>query len=307
MKRAVFVVLSLLALVGAGLTALMLTMPDPRRITQCVTAKMHGVSLCEKDKSYARLPQISAYLKDVVVISEDASFYHHNGFDWFEIKNSLRVNWQERSYTRGGSTITQQLAKNVFLSAEKSLSRKLREAYLAFQIEQLLPKQKILEKYLNVVEFGDGLYGVKAAAQYYFGKSPSEINLLEAAYLAYLLPNPKVYSRIFKKGEHTQFSRYRILDLCYKMYRYGRIGEDQYRAAKDYVDLFPWKSLDETQIARLEGRGEEILPAEIIPEQETVPLEHATEEPPVATEEIMQEIEAETAAVPEPADQTFDN
>lgn len=292
-KRIVSFFLIVIALIGATLTLLMVTMPNPKQITECMVTEMYKVDLCEKNGKYARINSISKYLKDVVVISEDSSFYHHNGFDWFEIQNSMRENWQDLSYSRGGSTITQQLAKNVFLSSNKSLTRKLREAYLAFQIEQILPKPKILEKYLNVVEFGKDLYGVKSAANHYFGKSPSELNLLESAFLAYLLPNPKVYSRIYTKGALTHFSRYRLLDLCYKMYRYGRISEDQYQAAKEYVNLFPWKGLDGSQLARLNGQSDDFQPpaTEEIPELE-MPMAETKVAPPTANDQVKKEIEA---------------
>ncbi len=233
----------------------MFSIPDPGKIKGCMVTQMYKVDLCSKNPDYAPINTISKYTKDVIIISEDSSFYQHHGFDWFEMKNSFRENWQEKQFSRGGSTITQQLVKNVFLTQEKSILRKLREAYITYHLEQQLDKKQILEKYLNVVEFGKGIYGVKRAARHYFSKGPAELNLLESAYLAYLLPNPKIYSKIYYKGALTPFSRHRILDLCYKMYRFGRIGQDQYLAAKDYVDQFPWRNLGSDQIAALQGEA----------------------------------------------------
>lgn len=258
---AVFIVIGGMALFAGWF---FLSIPDPGKIKGCMVTQMYKVDLCPKNPNYAPLSSISKYAKDVIIISEDSSFYQHHGFDWFELKNSFRENWQDKQFSRGGSTITQQLVKNVFLTQEKSILRKLREAYITYHIEQQLDKKQILEKYLNVIEFGKGIYGIKRAARHYFGKSPSELNLLESAYLAYLLPNPKIYSQIYYKGALTQFSRHRILDLSYKMYRFGRIGQDQYLAAKDYVDHFPWKNLGPDQIAALQGEapatGEEYTP-----------------------------------------------
>jgi monofunctional glycosyltransferase len=299
MARAIFIFLSGFALLAATLSWLMVSMPNPQQITGCMVTEMYRVSLCEKNASYARTNQISQYVKDVIVISEDSSFYYHKGFDWFEIKNSMRENWADLSYSRGGSTITQQLAKNVFLSHEKTITRKIREAYLAFQIEQLLTKPKILEKYLNVVEFGNNIFGIRPAAQHYFNKSPDQLNLLEAAYLAYLLPNPKMYSRVYYKGALTDFSRFRILDLCYKMYRYGRISEDQYNAAKEYVSLFPWKGMDGVQLARLSGAGG-MNPDELIP-QNAMSDNDSKIAAPVPSDKMLEEIKSLSE------EQPFDN
>src|SRR5688572_14424722 len=111
MAKAIFYFLTGCAAAAAFLAYLMVSMPEPKQITGCMTTEMFSVYLCERSAGYARASQISQYVKDVVVISEDSSFYHHGGFDWFEIKKSLRTNWQDFSYSRGGSTITQQLAK----------------------------------------------------------------------------------------------------------------------------------------------------------------------------------------------------
>jgi monofunctional biosynthetic peptidoglycan transglycosylase len=103
----------------------------------------------------------------------------------------VRRNLEQGEYARGASTITQQLAKNVFLSTEKSLNRKLKEAILAYRLEQALSKNRILEVYLNVIEWGDGVYGIEAAARTYFGKSAAYLDPAEAAFLAAMIPNPR--------------------------------------------------------------------------------------------------------------------
>lgn len=254
-KTIILGVLIVIATVTLFIGWFFLSIPDPGKIKSCMVTEMFKVNLCDKSADYVKIGGISNYAKDVIIISEDSSFYQHHGFDMFELKNSFRKNWKNKSFSRGGSTITQQLVKNVFLTQEKSILRKLREAYITYHIEQILDKKQILEKYLNVVEFGKGIYGIKRAARHYFNKPPSDLNLLESAYLAYLLPNPKIYSKIYYKGALTPFSRHRILDLCYKMYRFGRIGKDQYLAAKDYIDRFPWRNLGPDQIAALQGEA----------------------------------------------------
>jgi monofunctional biosynthetic peptidoglycan transglycosylase len=129
-----------------------------------------------------------------VVRAEDAKFYQHAGFDWDELHDSLETNLEEGKYQRGGSTITMQLARNLFLWREKSLVRKGLEAYLTWRLEHTLPKKRILELYLNVAEWGDGVYGIGEASRHYFRKPPSELTLGEAAMLAGILPSPVRWS-----------------------------------------------------------------------------------------------------------------
>ncbi len=232
---------------------IMLTTPNAADIKGCLQTSLYQVWLCEgnENPNYRRLAEISPYLKNLVLISEDASFYGHNGFDWAELKNSFERNLAAGRAARGGSTITQQLAKNVFLNSDKTLLRKAREALLTVQIETILTKDKIFEKYLNVIEFAPNIYGAEAAAHFYFRKSAQSLNLLEAAYLTHLIPNPKIYYRTFLKSELTPFSKSRITDLCYRLMKTKRISEDQYQAAKASLNFFPWYSLPAELLARL--------------------------------------------------------
>lgn len=253
MKKLATLLIYFFSLIFLFIAWFFITLPNPAKIKECLTTKMFEVELCEKNKNYVRLGNISKVLRDVVVISEDSSFYQHKGFDWSEIENSFKSNLKSKAFARGGSTITQQLAKNVFLTGAKNPIRKLKEAYLAHQIEKILDKKQILEKYLNVVEFGPGIFGVSNASWHYFKKPASQLHVLEAAFLAYLLPNPKKYSQIYFKSSLTSFSRRRLLDLIYKMYRFGRIQSSQYYAAKEALNFFPWKGLDADLLARLYG------------------------------------------------------
>jgi monofunctional biosynthetic peptidoglycan transglycosylase len=132
---------------------------------------------------------ISPKLQTAVVISEDPRFYFHHGFDYLDIWRAFLEDLRVGAYRRGGSTITEQVAKNLFLTREKTLARKLREAVLTWRLERALTKDEILEIYLNIAEWGDGIGGAEAASRSYFSKSAEELTWSEAALLAAILPN----------------------------------------------------------------------------------------------------------------------
>jgi monofunctional biosynthetic peptidoglycan transglycosylase len=134
---------------------------------------------------------ISDHLKKAILISEDAAFFSHKGIDINELTEALKRDWETLSFKRGGSTITMQLAKNLYLDPSKNPLRKLKEIIIAWQLEQTLSKGRIFEIYLNVVEFGRNVYGAEAAARHYFDKSAAALDPLEAATLAALLPSPR--------------------------------------------------------------------------------------------------------------------
>ncbi|MGH1399739.1 MAG: monofunctional biosynthetic peptidoglycan transglycosylase [Acinetobacter tandoii] len=137
--------------------------------------------------------EISDYVKRAVVTSEDGKFMHHHGFDWEGMQYALERNQDKGKVVAGGSTISQQLAKNLFLYNKRSFIRKGQEAVATWMIERMWSKQRILEVYLNSVEFGENIYGVEAATQHYFGKSARSLTRDQAAFLAAILPNPKYY------------------------------------------------------------------------------------------------------------------
>lgn len=128
-----------------------------------------------------------------VIASEDQLFLQHNGFDWKSMKKAMEFNEKQKKKRRGGSTISQQVAKNVFLWQGRSWIRKGMEAYFTFMIELVWGKKRIIEMYLNVIEMGDGIFGIEMAAQKYFNKPAAKLTRLEAAHIAACLPNPKVY------------------------------------------------------------------------------------------------------------------
>jgi monofunctional biosynthetic peptidoglycan transglycosylase len=139
---------------------------------------------------WVSLDKISPYLQRAVLVAEDASFYDHGGFDWDGIRAAAKHNLEEGKLARGGSTITQQLAKNLYLSGEKTLLRKANEVLITLALEQHLTKKRILELYLNFAEWGNGIYGAEAAAHHHFGKPASQLTKQEAALLAAILPAP---------------------------------------------------------------------------------------------------------------------
>ncbi|MBI2500514.1 MAG: monofunctional biosynthetic peptidoglycan transglycosylase [Deltaproteobacteria bacterium] len=140
------------------------------------------------------LSQISPWLQKAVLAAEDLDFYNHPGIDLHEIRESMKKNWKKKRWARGGSTITMQLAKNLYLSKNKTVIRKIIEVVIAFRLEHSLTKRRILELYLNLIEWGKGIYGAEAAARHYFRKPASILTAEEAAWLAAIIPNPKRYS-----------------------------------------------------------------------------------------------------------------
>jgi monofunctional biosynthetic peptidoglycan transglycosylase len=135
--------------------------------------------------------RISPSLKRAVLVAEDAAFWQHDGVDYAELQKSIELDWARGQLLRGASTITQQLAKNLYLSPSRNPLRKLRELIIARRLEAELKKARILELYLNVIEWGDGIYGVEAAAQTYFGTSASSLGPAESALLAGAIINPR--------------------------------------------------------------------------------------------------------------------
>jgi len=171
--------------------------------------------------------RISPLLRRAVLIAEDDAFFSHDGLDWNEIKKSARADWQKGRVVRGGSTITQQLAKNLFLGSERSLTRKLREAFLAVRIEKALSKRRIFELYLNRIEWGDGIFGAEAAARRYFGVSAGALSARQAVLLAAVIINPVRYSVL---APPKRIER-RVKIIASRMRRRGYLDADQYAAA----------------------------------------------------------------------------
>ena len=175
--------------------------------------------LREKDRKIALrqrwvgYERISSQLKRAVVAAEDAKFVGHEGFDWEAIQKAIERNERKGAVVAGASTISQQLAKNLFLSGERSWARKGQEAVITAMLEAVMSKRRILEIYLNVAEWGEGVFGAEAAARHHFGVAAAELNAEQAAWLAAILPSPRRYER----GRTTQYVRARMQTILARM------------------------------------------------------------------------------------------
>src|SRR5918994_4960015 len=173
--------------------------------------------------------RISDHLKKAILLSEDASFFSHGGVDIGELKEAFKRDLETFSFRRGGSTITMQLAKNLYLNPAKNPLRKIKEIIIAWQLEQALSKTRIFEIYLNIVEWGRNIYGAEAGSRHYFGKSAANLDSLEAATLVALLPSPRT------TREKSILQR-RNLALA-RLARGGHISEEEYHRIKQ-IPLF---------------------------------------------------------------------
>jgi monofunctional biosynthetic peptidoglycan transglycosylase len=172
---------------------------------------------------------ISENLKRAVILGEDAAFFSHGGVDLFELKETIKKDWERRRFMRGASTITMQLARNLYLTPLRSPFRKLREIMIAFRLERELSKRRIFEIYLNVVEWGSGVYGAEAASRHYFSKPAAALSPLEAATLAALLPSPR------KPTPRATIRRRNI--ILRRMANTGSMSEEDFEQARK-VPLF---------------------------------------------------------------------
>ncbi len=154
---------------------------------------------CPFTQSWVPLAKVSPRLIEAVLIGEDDSFFEHEGIDPEAIQESIELNLKKKKFVRGGSTLTQQVAKNLYLSPSKNPWRKAKEMLIALLMERMISKQRILEIYLNVIEWGKGIYGIQAASEYYFHKPAFELDASEAAYLAAIIPNPLLYTSSWSK------------------------------------------------------------------------------------------------------------
>jgi monofunctional biosynthetic peptidoglycan transglycosylase len=215
--------------------------------------KDHPFVLGPRNRYWTPIHAVPASLKKAVIAAEDANFYAHEGVDYEAMKEAIKTDLQKGKFVRGGSTITQQVAKNVFLSREKTISRKIKELVLARRLDDKLSKSRILELYLNAVELGPMIYGVGRASQYYFGKHPSALTVRESAFLASMLPGPKVYNPYRKLNRVVRRSD-RILR---RMYAARMITGDEYRDAL----------AESPNIAGLERKVEKTMASPLPPEE----------------------------------------
>lgn len=221
---------------------------------------------------------ISPYLRRAVLVAEDNSFYEHEGVDVKGMREAFEKDWKRRKLTHGGSTITQQLAKNLYLSPSRNPLRKVREYFIARSLEKHLTKKRILEIYLNSVEMGERVYGAEAAARHYFHKSASALSTSEAALLAGCLPNP----RVMNPGKPNKRLRARQRMILSRMKRWGYIFEREVLTEKKPEAETTTAPATET-VSTQPVTDTDLAPAET---ETTVTEETTTTAEPVETETI---------------------
>ncbi|MEO8500676.1 MAG: biosynthetic peptidoglycan transglycosylase [Vicinamibacteria bacterium] len=189
------------------------------------------IDVSPSSEDYVAVTEVPALFLRTLLIAEDAAFFSHPGIDLTELPRAIAANMARGGALRGASTITQQLAKNLFLTREKSLQRKLRELSYSFLLESTLGKQRILEIYLNVIEWGPGLYGLRPAARHYFDKEPQALSPREVAFLVSMIPGPVLYQRSIQGGELRSGFETLVNNLLVKMRSVDVISEEAYQAA----------------------------------------------------------------------------
>ncbi|MBT7610784.1 MAG: monofunctional biosynthetic peptidoglycan transglycosylase [Bacteriovoracaceae bacterium] len=206
----------------------------------------------KKPYKWIKLRNINKKSYQAIMISEDSIFYKHQGVDFDQVKAAVKEKLKGKRL-RGASTITQQLIKNLFLTPDKNIWRKLKEMGFSVYLEKNVSKDKILELYLNIIEYGPGIYGIDAAAEHYFKKSPADLTAKEGAFLAMLLPNPKRYGESFNKGKLTPYAEKTMRNIINKM----KIAKflDKEEAIIEMDEPFNWEEGSTDEYESL-GEGE---------------------------------------------------
>jgi monofunctional biosynthetic peptidoglycan transglycosylase len=211
----------------------------------------HPFVVGPKNTHWTPSGSIPSEMKWAVILAEDANFYKHEGIDVKAVKNAIKYDLEKGSMARGASTITQQVAKNLFLSREKTVTRKLKELYLALRMEQELTKGRIIELYLNVVELGPMVYGIGNGSRYYFGKPASAMSPRECAFLAAMLPGPRVAFNPYKNLDKVLKRSDMILGLLRKK---GVLSEAEYQLAL----------LEQPNVGRLQRKVDESIQKPVV-------------------------------------------
>jgi penicillin-binding protein 1A len=195
-----------------------------------------AIAVGPANPDFVPIAELPVHVVRAITTSEDGGFFGHQGFDFEELRNAFAEGAAAGRVVRGGSTITQQVAKNLYLTREKTLTRKVREAAITLALEAAVPKERLLEIYLNVVEWGPGIWGLGPAARHWFGKDARELTPMEAAFLASIIPNPIRYHFMYDRGAVSEAWRRRVDDVLLKMAEHGVIGdEDLARALAEPV------------------------------------------------------------------------
>lgn len=190
-----------------------------------------SIHVSPESPDFIAIDEVPPLFIRALTLAEDTDFYGHRGIDLREMPMALATNWSRGTAARGGSTISQQLAKNLFLSRDKQVGRKLQEVPIAFLLESTLGKQRILEIYLNIIEWGPGLRGLRPAARHYFGREPAALTPAEMAFLVSIIPGPILYQRSFAGGTPGPGLRAMVNTLLAKLRSVDALTEEQYRLA----------------------------------------------------------------------------
>ena len=252
-----FWILLLTALDVAALTTAYYALPNTIKLRDGVKLqrlnsdfKSFAFTAGPKNKSYLPLSQIPRALWLSVLELEDAKFFQHNGFDVDEIVNAVSNSITRGKRLRGASTLTQQLAKNLYLSSERSFRRKIIEALITIKLELTLPKRKILEIYLNSIDWGHGIFGINDASLYYFKKKASDLNVRESVFLASIIPNPARFGKIEDDQLPKKFVRIQMMRALEGLYHSGEIKLEEYQkvmtAPYDFKTTYEFKIDDST-------------------------------------------------------------
>jgi len=193
--------------------------------------ELRAIEVSPASPDFVPLREVPPLLVRTLLLGEDAGFFGHRGIDLAEVPSAILTDWSRGNAARGASTITQQLAKNLFLSRDKRLGRKLQEVALALLLESALGKERILEIYLNVIEWGPGTYGLRPAARWYFGKDPAELTPGQMALLVALIPGPVKYQRSLATGTPSPGFRPLVDRLLAKLRSVDAISEEEYQTA----------------------------------------------------------------------------
>lgn len=241
----IYLLMAILCILGGFFGYAISSMPDVRSLARQnpettafieyrkKEAQREGIHL-QISQQWISLNDIPQLLRRTIIVSEDASFWVHNGFDWFEVKEAWDRNLEEGRIVRGASTISQQTAKNLYLTPSRSVYRKFREFLITRELENHLTKSRILEIYLNCIEFGNGIFGINSASYRYFGRHPRELTIFQMVRLAAIIPNPLKLNPTVPSRE----LRWRSKVILNRLYNYKFISQDDYLNARSELRRF---------------------------------------------------------------------
>lgn len=243
-------------------------LPGSQEAKDGLDTEMMDFVLGPENPEFVPYDEISPFLTASIMTTEDNGFFKHRGWVSSEFRTALKRNLERGGFRGGASSITMQMVKNVLLSQQKTLSRKLQELFLVWYIEQEVPKERILELYFNAIEFGPRIYGIGRATQHYFGKRPSELTPLEAAFFSSILPSPKRrYIQYCHGAPLPTWDRY-VRRILAKVHERGRITDEDYAAAQSQKLVFDRSDagMNERQclewVKKMTARPEPEVPAE---------------------------------------------